>query len=117
MHIGKSAAFEQDRSYDDMEGNVKNFTIRDYSKKIKVAMSGEKIDFDQYFKQYRAEVLERIFDVDAKYGIPEHDKYVLPTFNGYEWDIAMLKDEGVLIDELMRIVILVERKQEADLSI
>lgn len=34
--------FEQDRSYTDMEsGQTKMFTIRDYSKKIKVSMNGD----------------------------------------------------------------------------
>lgn len=44
MNIGKNAKFEQDRTYDDLEGNVKNFTIRDYSKKIKSFPTPSKIN-------------------------------------------------------------------------
>jgi hypothetical protein len=86
MHIGKNAKFEQDRNYEDMDGNLKSFTIRDYSKKTKIGTNKFKGNVKQeYIDSIYAIVDELIDEVPAKFA-KEIETVVEKDGNEYIWN-------------------------------
>ena len=117
MHIGKKANYEQLSSYvTEGDNQLRQYTITDYSRKTKVGTHIEHIDYGEAFREYREELRQRLFDVPASYALPEYEKFVVPvnTSDEYEWDVAMVNDEGVQTDELRRMVVHCERKVEGE---
>ncbi len=113
MHIGNEANFEQNSSYLDGEGNVRNYTVTDYSRKTKVATVYEKIDYETYFKEYRESLVERLLSVQACNAPIVYERYtIMSPYGEREWDGVAIKDEGIPLYELMSMTAHCERAQE-----
>ena len=98
----KGENYEADRHYDDLEGNVRTFTIKDYSKKTNV-YSVEEIDHEAVLKEARQEIIEEILKLHPQTAIPEYQNYVIrgKDINKLEWDEAVLYDSGIALEQLI----------------
>lgn len=111
LHLTKGS------NYEDRDGQIKTFTTVDWSKKTKI--STQDIDMGQVRKElreYRDKVLERIFSINPFFAGEEYRLYLVvvetPEGKKFEWNKKMLMDEGVDIDNLARMVVLLESRQE-----
>lgn len=98
----KEKNFEQDRHYDDLEGNVRTFTIRDYSKKTKVFLD-EKIDYNAILSENRERVIKEILSLHPQVALPEWSMYVTKNIKAerFEWDEKALRDAGLSLEILI----------------
>lgn len=93
--------------YDDLEGNVRTFTHRDYSKKTKV-YSNSKENFQEILDSYRKNLINLILNLDAKLALPELEHL---TVNG-EWDDFVITDPSIPLEDLIIFKNLLLNRQE-----
>ena len=94
--------FEQDSHYDDLEGNIRTFTIRDYSKKTSISLSSS-IDYDTILKDSRNQIIEEILSLHPQTAVPEFENYIIrgSSVSKLEWDEVILRDEGIPLENLI----------------
>lgn len=96
MHIGNKAHFEQDNTYHDMDGNLKTFTHRDYSKKIKIGMAPTPTEESrkEANSKYQDSIEELVKDLCSSYPplfASEHDVAVHKYGHISEWNKEALE--------------------------
>ncbi len=98
----KAENFEQDRHYDDLEGNVRTFTVTDYSKKTNVYQV-EEIDHDQILADVRQDLIKEILSLHPQTAIPEYESYIIrgKDVSRLEWDETALYDKGIALEQLI----------------
>lgn len=108
QHVGNHGG-----TYTDLDGQSKQFTYIDHDKKSKVSLHNEKID-KSFFKDYRSGLVERILSITAAICPEEYYDFTVrgENRNVITWNENMLKDEGVGLDRLRNLCVLLENKAE-----
>lgn len=98
----KPENYEEDRHYDDLEGNVRTFTVKDYSKKTEVYQT-EKVDYDAILKAERDRIIDEILQLHPQTASGYHDNYIIrgAASDRLEWDEVALRDPGIPLEHLM----------------
>jgi|SRR6478609_3957598 len=109
LHISREDNFE------DRDGNRRTFTNVDWSRKTQV--STQEIDIEQVkkeLKEYKADILKDILEISPAFAGQEYIGFVLrgEERTKLEWDAALLSDEGIQIDELVRMRTILTNRQE-----
>ena len=102
--------FVTPNTYDDMEGNVRNFTHIDYDMKQRISFNKE---FDVNWEtNYRNSLVERILACAAVFCPTIYSDYTIrgDTQLLVEWNVKMLRDPGINVWRLRDLTILTESK-------
>ncbi len=105
----KSDYYTSPDNYRDIDGNMKTFNYIDHDSKTKVSMSTDTSSFNE--KEYRKDLLERILDIEAVYCPIEFQDFVVRgDVENITWNEIMLSDEGILIDKLRTLCVILENR-------
>jgi len=110
QHVGNHGG-----AYTDNDGMRKQFTVIDHDKKLTVQLGqSEKIDYGEFFKQYRKDLINRILHIPASICPFEFEDF---TTRGQSqtvitWNEKMLTDSGLDIHKLRDLNVLLENKAE-----
>ncbi len=103
-------------AYTDIDGMRKQFSYVDHDKKTKISTSSpeEKVDYEKFFKEYRASLIRRITDIPASLC---HMWFQDFTVRGegatvITWNTDMLLDAGVPLKVLTDLCVTLENKAE-----
>jgi hypothetical protein len=97
-------------AYTDGEGMSRQFTYIDHDKKAKISTSlSSKTDYKQLLSDYRLNLLERILSIPASL-CPEifQDFTVRGEMVRIEWIDVMLRDEGLSLERLRTLCVMLE---------
>jgi len=114
----KSKHYTSAQNYKDLDGLSKSFTMIDHDKKLKISKliqsDKELEDIKNQLKNYRDDLYIRVLSVPASL-CP--DSYYDFTVRGADstlitWNEKMIKDEGLSIDRLRTLVVILENTIE-----
>jgi len=112
MSVSKKSDFHTaPQNYQDVDG-MKTFTVIDHD--VKSKMYGKvsmKIDeYNEFLKQYRKELIERILAIPAVFCPEPFQSFVIRNADSptIQWNEVMLRDEGVTQDNLRNLCIMLE---------
>lgn len=113
MRIGNKHNYvNTGNAYQDMDGNMKQFTTVDHDKKTSVSMNVEDAVWSE--KAYRKDLLERILDTSASLSPVEFDDFLIrgENFTTIEWNEKMISDDGINLDRLRFLVNILENRKD-----
>lgn len=114
MAVDRKADYvgNNDGRYTDMDGMSKQFTYIDHDKKTTILMKKGEYDKD-WQSQYRANLIERITDLPASICCPVFVDYTLRGDREViQWNMDMLLDNGVPLNQLRDLCVLTENRAE-----
>lgn len=114
MHYkDKQSQYVPPSSYDDLEGNVKNFTEIDYDKKQTISVNLTNVDTD-WEPIYRKQLIARIFEYAAVFCPIHLIDYTLrgEAQTNITWNQTLLEDPGISVWRLRDLSVLLENRQK-----
>lgn len=109
QHVGNHGG-----AYRDNDGMSKQFTYIDHDIKSKLSSyKGEDInDINAKLTDHRIQLIERLLEIPAVFANDIHKDFTVVEESTIQWNVQMIKDEGVDINKLGDIYRLASNKQE-----
>lgn len=105
-------------NYEDLDGNLRTFTYRDFDKRP-IPMGGkiteeEAKEAKEGIKNYRTELQERILSLPASLCPFDYQDFTVrgEGKDTITWNQEMIKNEGLSLDRLRDICVIVEKRWE-----
>lgn len=114
LHLTKGS------TYEDRDGQAKNYTVVDWSRKTQVGQTSyteeEKQEIKNSLSRYKTDLIDRLTVINPFYVMKLFPQLVLrgKDVNRLGWNTAMLRDEGMDIDTLRIVLTFAENNMELD---